>query len=162
MSDPGLTLDAECFQGHIASFEFREGEELGSWGLLLDKTVQWPNAVIWIAAAPRPQSPDRYHLFFNLAHYPKVGPTAYLWDIETKAKLALAKWPKGVGDVKMAFRTDWNNAAALYCPWDRVAAEGHPDWAVKHAGQIWTSGHTIVHYLRRTHELLISDEYYGS
>jgi hypothetical protein len=62
----------------------------------------------------------------------------------------------------MAFRTNWNNAIALYAPWDRVALACHPDWAAKHPGVAWKRSHTIVHYLRMTLELLWSDEYTGT
>jgi hypothetical protein len=162
MPDPGVSLDAECFHEHVAGFDFREGVNLERWDLHEDEAVQWPNAVVWVAAAPRGESPRRYYLFFNLAHYPKTGPTAYLWDSEKKTKLDLAKWPKGTANVKMVFRTDWNNAVALYCPWDRLAAEAHGEWPAKHPGLLWTPKHTIVNYLRPTHELLNSDEYHGS
>lgn len=170
MPDSGLSLDEECFREHLASYDFCEGAALEKWGLHQDDAVRWPNAVIWVAAAPRGESPTRYYLFFNLEHYPKTAPTAYPWNRETKSKLDLGKWPKGTGNVKIVFRTDWNNApeqagrlqSALYAPWDRVAAAGHSEWPPRHAGLLWTSKHTIVNYLRPTHELLNSDEYEGA
>lgn len=162
MLDSGVSLDEECFREHLASFAFREGADLGKWGLHEDDAMQWPNAVIWVAAAPRGESPQRYYLIFNLEHYPKTGPTAYLWDCASKAKLDLMKWPKGVGDVQKVFRTNWKNAVALYCPWDRIAPQDHPKWPENHPGLLWSSKHTIVNYLRPTHELLNSDEYHGA
>lgn len=162
MPDSGLSLDEECFREHLASYAFREGADLGKWGLHEDEAVRWPHMVIWVTAAPRGEGPTRYYLFFNLEHYPKTGPTAYLWNQETKSKLDLAKWPKGTGNVKMVFRTDWNNAVALYCPWDRLAAASHGEWPPKHAGLLWTPKHTIVNYLSPTYELLNSDEYEGT
>lgn len=162
MPDSGVSLDEECFREHLVSFDFREGAELGKWGLHEDETVRWPHAVIWVAAAPRGENPLRYYLFFNLDHYPMTGPTAYVWDCEKQAKLELAKWPKGTGNVQMVFRTNWNDAVALYAPWDRLAADGHPEWPGKHPGLLWTPKHTIVNYLRPTHELLNSDEYHGT
>lgn len=162
MPDSGVSLDEECFREHLAAFTFREGVDLRKWMLHEDEAVRWPNAVIWIGAAPRKDSPQRYYLFFNLEHYPKTGPTAYVWNAETKTKLDPSKWPKGTGDVKMVFRTDWNNAVALYCPWDRLAAADHAAWGSGHAGLLWTPKHTIVNYLGPTHELLNSDEYDGA
>jgi hypothetical protein len=156
-----MSLDEECFHEHLGSFEFREGAESGRWGFHQDDSVVWPNAVLWAAAPPRAGGPDRFFLFFNLADYPKSGPTAFVWDPDTKAKLDKAHWPKGANDVHMAFRATWNDANALYVPWDRAAAAGHPDWLVQHAGLIWAPSHTIVHYLRLTHELLQSDDYHG-
>ncbi len=162
MHDPGLSLDEECFREHLEGFDFRQGEEAGRWSLHEDDSVKWPNAVIWVAAPPRASGPDRFHLFFNLGGYPNEGPTAFLWDPATKAKLDPANWPKGVNDVHMALRATWNNANAIYAPWDRLAAAGHPDWLVKHAGLLWSPAHTIVHYLRLTHELLQSEDYHGT
>jgi len=161
MPDPGISLDEECFREHLDGFNFRQGAADEQWGIHNDDSVKWPNVVIWISAKPSGQSPEIFHLYFDLNHYPKTGPTAYLWDPSTKTKLDLTKWPKGNGNVKMVFRTDWNNAKALYAPWDRLAAVGHPKWQSKHTGLIWNPNHTIVNYLRPTYELLHSDEYHG-
>ncbi|MGB6220085.1 DUF7665 family protein [Haloferula sp.] len=162
MPDSGLSLDEECFCEHLEGFNFLQGVTEGQWGLHEDESVKWPNTVIWVAAAARGESPTRFYLFFDLKHYPKTGPTAYLWDPASKSKLDLTKWPKGSNDVHMVFRATWNNAAALYAPWDRLAAAGHPEWPVKHAGLVWKPDHTIVNYLRPTYELLHSDDYHGA
>lgn len=162
MPDPGISLEEECLREHLESFAFKDGVELAKWGLHENEAVRWPNVVMWVAAAPRGQSPLRYYLFFDLTRYPSEGPTAYLWDPQTRTKLDVTKWPKGTGDVKMVFRIDWNNTIALYCPWDRLAAVGHPEWPTKHPGLLWKPGHTILNYLRPTYELLNSDEYTGS
>lgn len=156
-----MNLDEECFHEHVASFAFQQGVEDGKWDLHDDESVKWPHAVIRIAAPQRSGGPAHFHLLFNLDHYPKTGPTAYPWDPETKTKLDVTKWPKGSNDVNMAFRATWNNADAIYVPWDRLAAAGHPDWIVQHAGLLWNPEHTIVNYLRPTHELLQSDDYHG-
>ncbi len=156
-----MSLDEECFLDHLTRFDFLQGEEAGKWGQLKDEAVRWPNAVIWIAAPPREGAPDRFHFYFNLAQYPKSGPTAFLWDPETRSKLDTSKWPKGTNDIHMAFRATWNNADAIYVPWDRLAAAGHPDWLVQHAGLLWAPNYTIVNYLRPTYDLLQSEDYHG-
>lgn len=161
MPDSGMSLAEECFREHLARFDFVEGVELGKWGVHEDAAVLWPNVVIWVSAAPRPNAPSRYYLLFDLAHYPKAGPTAYVWDPSNRTKLETAKWPKGSGDVGKVFRIDWENAAALYAPWDRFPTSSHPDWPGSHPGLVWAPGHTIVNYLRPTHALLNSNEYQG-
>ncbi|MFA6286150.1 MAG: hypothetical protein WC661_02100 [Opitutaceae bacterium] len=161
MSHPGITLDQECFLEHLASPAFQQGLDRGWWGIVQNDAVAWPEAILWVSAPPRPNSPDRFHLRFKLGNYPEKAPTAMVWDLEHNQRLDLAKWPKGKADVAMAFRTNWNNAVALYVPWDRVALESHHDWVAKHPGVAWKRTHTIVHYLRMTYELLWSDEYTG-
>ena len=161
MSHPGITLDQECFLEHLAHPAFQYGVERGWWGVVKNDVLVWPEAILWISAPSRPNGPDRFFFHFTLPGYPERAPSATVWDIEGNQRLDLAKWPKGGGDVGMAFRTNWNNAVALYTPWDRVALESHPDWASKHPGIAWKRTYTIVHYLRMTHELLWSDEYTG-
>jgi hypothetical protein len=162
MPHPGITLDHECFLEHLALPAFQQGLDQGAWGVVKNDAVVWPDAILWISAPVRTNSPDRFYLRFNLRDYPEKAPTATVWDIDRNQRLDPAKWPKGRGDVAMAFRTNWNNAIALYAPWDRVALACHPDWAAKHPGVAWKRSHTIVHYLRMTLELLWSDEYTGT
>jgi hypothetical protein len=156
-----MTLDFECFHQHLASAPFEDGVERGWWDLFPTPKVLWPYELIWIAAPPRPNSAERYYLRFLLQNYPDKGPTATLWDPDRNAMLAFTKWPKGSGDVELAFRTNWNNGMALYVPWDRVAMDSHPDWPARYPGLGWKPTHTIVHYLRLTRELLTSNEYRG-
>lgn len=156
-----MNLDEDCFLEHVAGPRFQDGVCRGKWGLLEDEAVTWPNAIIWVSAAARDGCPDRYYFHFTLTDYPNLGPTSYVWDPDKCAKLELAKWPKGAGNVAMAFRTNWNNAPALYAPWDRVALASHPDWVDKHRDLIWHQSHTIVDYLNPVHELLHSDQHRG-
>ena len=161
MHDPGLSLDEECFREHLTGFEFKEGAEAGKWGLFEDERVVWPNVVMWVSAPERGTAPRRFYLRFDLGRYPAVGPTACAWDHEKGLKLDAAGRPKGSGDLQIAFRVDWENGNALYCPWDRFPVSTHPDWLVKFPGLVWAPGHTIVNYLRPTYQLLNSDEYTG-
>jgi hypothetical protein len=159
---PGLDLAEECWLEHLATPAFLAGVDRGSWGLFPTDAVQWPNAVLWIAAPTRPNSPERFYFFFDLTNYPTVSPTAHVWDSATSLKLDLARWPKGSGDVAMVFRTNWNNGQALYAPWDRLAMDSHPQWPAQFPGYAWKPGHTIVRYLNFTHELLHTDDYHGA
>ena len=164
MSDRGLTLSEECFLEHVAGPEFQAGAAAGWWGLVTDEAVKWPYAVIWIAAPPRPNRPDRYYFRFLLQDYPTLGPTAMLWDPDLKAKLAADKRTKGTGDVAIVFRTDWKEGEVLYAPWDRIAYDDHiaSGWPAKYASRAWKPTRTIVHYLRLTKELFDSDAHHGA
>lgn len=155
-----MNLDEECYREHIAAPAFQDGVARG-WWLDCPEAEKWPNVLIRLTLPPRPNSPDFLHLRFELTGYPGTGPTATLWDVGRNAKLESAKWPKGVGDVAKAFRTDWEDMVALYAPWDRRAFAGHTDWPQKHPGRCWKPTYTIAHYLRFTRELLDSDDYHG-
>ena len=77
--------------------------------------------------------------------------------------LDAARRPKGKDDSRFAkvFRTDWNKGRAFYHPYDRVAAEGHPDWRTQQPRLVWTSERSIVDYLEEIRSLLNSDDYVG-
>lgn len=156
-----MSLGEACLQEHLASFDFMEGVEAGKWGLFEDERVKWPNMVMWISAPERGEAPRKFYLCFELSRYPSVGPTACPWDHEKAVKLDVAGRPKGTGDVKIAFRVDWEDGKALYCPWDSFPVSSHPDWPTKYHGLVWAPSHTIVNYLRPTFQLLNSDEYTG-
>ena len=160
----------EIFERDLASDAFQAGCVRGRWGLLDDTNrlqgvpaIAWPNVVIWIAAAPRLKSPDRYYFYFDLEGYPTAAPTAYCWDTATRKVLSDPQWPRSRDAEELTFRQNWpgNGARALYAPWDRTAQAGH-DWGHL-TGQMWNpEKHTIVDYLRLTHELLNADHYTGT
>jgi hypothetical protein len=158
--------DESLFEEDVASAEFRSGTAKGRWGLapseLLPPDVKWPTRIFWIAAAPRTNSPQRFYLCLDLAGYRSVPPTGTFWDPATKASLEVAKRPKGKANTRCAkvFRTDWNNAA-LYHPYDRVAAQGHNKWPEEQPHLVWTSSRTIVDYLEEIHALLNGGDYSG-
>jgi hypothetical protein len=160
-----MTLDQECFLEHLASSAFENGIERGWWSLVASEAVVWPYSLLWISMPERPNSPGRLHLHFHLKDYPTKGPTATPWSPENNTRLDLARWPKGKGNVAIAFRTgdDWRrqNPEGLYVPWDRIPAVGHPNWPTDYPGFVWQATYTIVHYLRWTRELLDSNEYTG-
>lgn len=161
MPNSGLDLTEECFNEHLQSFRFREGVITNKWGLHACDELKWPKIAIWVSAPPRNNGPERFYLLFDLEGYPTNGPTARLWNPETKKNLEDSKRPKGAKDVDMIFRTNWNNGNALYAPWDRLAIKGHTKWKTQFPGLVWTSSHTIVDYLNPTCEALHSDDYHG-
>jgi len=157
-----MRLDQACFNEHVASPPFQDGVARGYWDIAPRDDVEWPHVIIWIDLPERANSPAKLFLRFNLQDYPSKGPTAVPWDFDKHVCLDLRKWPKGIGDVAKAFRTDWENAAALYTPWDRFTVEKHDtNWLKNYAGFEWNSERTIVHYLRLTREVLHTDEYHG-
>lgn len=162
MPDPGISLDQECFQEHVAASAFQAGVAAGHWDLINDARVEWPYVLVWIAAPARAKGPDRWVFRFYLKDYPEKGPTAMPWDCATNSRLDPAQWPKGLNDVAMVFRTNWNEARALYAPWDREAMDGHPNWKTNFPGIAWKPTRTIVQYLHLTHELLSTADYHGS
>lgn len=161
------TPDQRLFEDDLLSAEFRAAVLEGSWDLagtdVLPEALTWPRRVFWITAAARTNAPDRFYVHLDLAGYRSVAPTGTFWDPGTKAALDFAKRPKGKPESRCArvFRTDWQNGSAFYHPYDRVAAQGHPGWAVEQPHCLWTSNHTIVDYLEEFHSLLNGGDYIG-
>ena len=159
--------DQRLFEADLASAEYRAGVLKEYWGLagtdVLAEQPAWPARVLWIAAAPRTNAPDRYYVQLDLSDYRTVPPTGTFWDPILKSTLEFAKRPKGRPDSRCAkvFRTDWESGRALYHPYDRVAATGHTDWPKEQPSLIWDSDHTIVDYLDEIHSLLNSGDYIG-
>jgi hypothetical protein len=157
--------DQRLFESDLVSAEFRAGVLKGLWGLpdVLPEGVEWPRVILWMAAAPRANSPDRFYVCLDAAGYRSVPPTGTFWDPTTKSILDLAKRPKGRPGSRFAkvFRTDWNNGLAFYHPYDRVAAKDHGDWPKDQPHLVWTSNHTIVDYLEEFQSLLNSGDYLG-
>ena len=159
--------DQRLFEADLASAEFRAGSLKGTWGLvgadILSEQPAWPMRVLWISAAPRPNAPDRYYVRLDLSNYRTVAPTGTFWDPNTKDMLDLAKRPKGRPNSRfaMVFRTDWEGGRAFYHPYDRVAAQGHPNWPREQPSLIWDSNHTIVDLLEEFHSLLNCGDHLG-
>ena len=130
------------------------------WGVAAQ---DWPQVILWIRAAPRAGVPDRYYVALDLEGYRASAPTGTFWDPATKTMLDAARRPKGKANSRFAkvFRTDWEEGRAFYHPYDRVAAEGHPDWRTRQPHLVWTSDRTIVDYLEEIRSLLNSDDYIG-
>lgn len=168
-----MATPQEIFERDLASDAFQAGCARGRWGILDDATrpegaaaITWPNAAIWIKAAPRAKSPACYHFYFDLSDYPSAAPTSYCWDLQTRALLDDNLWPRSRNAEELTFRKGWPDSGrrALYAPWDRMArADGsHAEW-MPLTGLIWNpEKHTIADYLRHTYELLNADHYTGT
>ncbi len=149
--------DERIFRYHLGCVAFVAGESAGRWRLV---SVDWPHAVIAIAAALRPDALDEVVLRFELTNYPNGAPTGMPWDIDRGQQLDHRRYPKGevVGPV---FRTDWENGRALYTAYDRVALQSHSDWVSRYPRSAWNPSRTIVFYLNQVHAILNDTGYTG-
>jgi hypothetical protein len=161
------TPDQRLFEEDILSAEFRSGALKGFWDMagteVLPAGLAWPTRIFWLAAAARPNAPERFYIQLDVAGYRTVAPTGTFWDPGTKSVLDFTKRPKGIPESRCAkvFRTDWKNGAAFYHPYDRVATSDHPQWKTDQPHKIWTSDRTIVDYLEEFYSLLNGGEYIG-
>lgn len=148
------------FEADLQSVEFRSGVLNEYWGVA---ALDWPRVILWIRAAPRSGAPDRYHVALDLEGYRAAAPTGTFWDPATVTRLDAERRPKGKADSRFAkvFRTDWEDGRAFYHPYDRVAADSHPDWRTQQPHLVWTSDRTIVDYLEEIRSLLNSGDYVG-
>jgi hypothetical protein len=160
--------DQRLFEADVADAEFLIGARKGWWDLapasVLPTDLAWPKRIVWIAAAQRARSPDKFYFLLDLKGYRTASPTGTLWDPETKARLALEKWPKGKDGSRFAkvFRTaDWKRGEALYHPYDRVAAQDHREWKREQPHLVWTAERTIVDFLEEFYALLQGSDYIG-
>jgi hypothetical protein len=152
--------DQRRFEADLEDGPFLAGMAAGRWGrpdASLVETVAWPKAVLWVAAAPRKDSPDKFHLLLDCEGYPSQSPTGSFWDPAIRQQLASANWPKGKGQVAAVFRP----GGAFYHPYDRVSASGHKDWPAKYPHLLWDGTRTIVDFLGVIHGLLNSTDYTG-
>jgi hypothetical protein len=153
-----VTPDQRTFEKHVKGGPFRSGEERGYWRLI---SIDWPHAVIAVSAAPRAGSPDEYALRFELTNYPQDAPTAEPWDFDADAPLPVGRWPNCGGQV---FRPEWKPSPsqfALYIPCDRLAYQGHGQWATEHKADVWNPTRGITHYLRIVRRFLHQPGYTG-
>jgi len=164
-----LPPDQRLFEWDLRSAGYRNGVAKGLWGEAeadaLPDGAAWPNAYLWMAAAPRTGAPDRYYVALNLSGYRNVPPTGPFWDPLKKQTLELSKWPKGKPNSRFAlvFRTNGFSFAgrAFYHPYDRSPLSDHPTWPTEQPHLVWTSAHTIVNYLEEFQSLLSSGDYVG-
>jgi hypothetical protein len=158
--------DERALYADLQSVEFLIGVSKGQWGLAAlpnsNVGLPWPHSLVWIAATPRACAPDRFFFRLDCLGYPTVPPTGTVWDLVANEQLSAAGRPKGTGQVEMMFRTDWEGGRAFYHPYDRVAAQSHPDWPGKYPHLLWNpSTHTIVLLLSELYALLHSPNYRG-
>lgn len=159
--------DKRVFQEDVESVGFLNGVVKGWWGFPDDHTLPapptWPYVILWLAAAERKNSPDRFYLRLDLAGYRAEAPTGTFCDPATGSPLDPTKRPKGRSGsrVERVFRTNWKNGDAFYHPYDRVALPGHENWATENPNVVWTAKRTIVDYLLEFRKLLNSRGYIG-
>ena len=160
--------DRRAFQTDVESVGFRNGVVKGRWGFpdhgIPATPPTWPYVILWIAAAERQNSPDRFYLRLNLEGYRTEAPTGTFYDPATGSPLDLTMRPKGRpgSRVEKVFRTDWKSGNAFYHPYDRVALPGHENWETENPNVVWTAEHTIVDYLLEFRKLLNSKDYLGT
>jgi len=157
-----MSPDLALLLRDLEHYEYLDGHASGAWTLTYPAQDNWPHVYFSIAAAARKSSLEHYVLRLDCTGYPSVGPTGTLWDVAGQRRLADAQWPRGTGHVSATLRTDWENGAALYHPFDRRAAQTHGDWPTKHPHLRWNERRTIVDYLSMVHSLLNSSEYHGN
>jgi len=144
---------------------FRQDLDDAPFGAAADRgwwrthSIEFPFAVIEIAAAPRPGSPEWFALRFDITHYPEA-PSGQPWDVAAAAPLPPPRWPGGNDRIQRIFNPGWR-VDALYLPMDRLALEGHDAWLTQHACHVWDPGKDITQYLRLVHELLNEEGYTG-
>ncbi|MFA6087235.1 hypothetical protein [Mucilaginibacter sp.] len=149
------TMDLLMFEKHISEFEFQHGVESGMWGLQTEApAITWPFVTIWVQALATYYPPEKCYLRFTLNDYPQSAPTACPWDIENGTILTAGIWPKGSAKLNPVFNPAWNNATALYAPFDRLAIPGHDGWKTQYPEYYWQSSFKITAYLQFIHRLL--------
>ena len=159
MSDSKTTTaDERVFWAHLERGPFQSGVDRGRWHLV---SVNWPCAVITVAAAERPNAPDEYAFRFELTNYPSSPPTAQLWDTVRSAPLDHSRWPGGRGRIPPAFNPAWKGGTCPYLPCDRHSIEGHDAWRSQYPEMIWSPSGDITQYLRILYDLLTSEDYTG-
>ena len=152
-----MSPDERAVRADLQSERFQLGVDGGRWRLLW---LEWPVGLFAVTAAERAGSPIEYALRVDFSGYPQRAPTATPWDVDRNERLATDKRPKGCR-VGRVFRTNWEKGQALYAPWDRVALEGHPNWASEHTVYAWHPQRDIAFFLGCVYELLNDDDYIG-
>lgn len=158
-----LRPDQRQLEADLQSAAFRNGVLKACWGVESPAGLSWPKVTLWIGAAARSGAPDRFHLMLDFDGYRGVPPTGTFWDPSTGAMLAENRRPRGKPDSRFSkvFRTDWEGGRAFYHPYDRIAAQSHPDWASAQPHLVWHRNCTIVDCLEEYHTLLRSEDYLG-
>lgn len=155
--------DLVSLRSHLDGVPFRKGASCGWWGVVDPHLGMpaWPCVLFWVAAAPRPSSPDRFCVRLDCTGYPHAAPTGTFWDVTSNQMLAPDKRPKGKEQVGIVFRTDWEGGRAFYHPLDRHALTTHLDWPQKYASMCWRPDRTIVDFLQMLYLFLNCADYTG-
>lgn len=148
-----LLLDVD-----LAAPAFRCGEIEGRWRLV---STQWPHTIIAVSAPPRPSAPDSFAFRFECAGYRQSPVTAQPWDTNANSPLPHQRWPTGRSIVASVFRPEFKSGHCLYLPCDRMALEGHANWANEHPSRLWQPARGIICYLEQLHDLFNQSDYSG-
>ena len=93
------TPDQRLFEDDLLSAEFRSGVLKGFWDVaapsVLPAAFSMAHPDLWMAAAARPNAPERFYIQLDLSGYRTAAPTGTFWDPGTKSVLDLSKRPKG-------------------------------------------------------------------
>lgn len=158
-----LEPDERQMLADLSGASFLSGFANGWWGRVEAPVPAWPTMLFWVAAAPRPKAPSRFHLILDCRNYPAQAPTGTFWDPATERQLDGGKWPKGTGQVQAVFNPDWEAGRALYHPLDRVSMAKHQQpsnsWLDKYPGYVWKGERNVTRYLTMVYRLLQSSEY---
>jgi len=157
MSAP-VPPDLLLFQQDLTAAEFRCGELERRWRHV---SITWPHVIIAVSAPPRASAPNEFAFRFECSGYRQSPPTAQPWDEAKDTALPLGRWPSGNAIIKSVFRPDWKGGTCLYLPCDRIAREGHCNWAAEYPNRLWQPSRGIVCYLEQIHDLLHQGGYSG-
>ena len=150
--------DQLLLERDLAASEFRCGEIEGCWRHIV---TNWPNVVIAVSTALRPNGPSECGSRFECTGYRQSAPTAQPWDLVSNTALSANRWPTGRSIVPSVFRPQWKDGTCLYLPCDRLAIEGHANWQHEHPTRLWNPARGIVCYLEQLYDLLNSNDYTG-
>lgn len=156
--------DTIKFTSDLENSRVKEGIFNGKWGILSSENgwPDWPSVFIWISAAERENSPDKYYFKLDLLNYPSQAPLICIWDIANKAPLIESKRPSGGETITMLFRTNWEGGNHLYAPYERRALATHPNWISEYPSLCWKPTDTILKVLEDILYALHSADYHGS
>lgn len=96
--------DQLVLEQHVSAPEFRCGQMEGRWRHV---ATSWPNVLIAVGAAQRPNAPNEYGFRFECTGYPQSPPTCQPWDLTANAPLPAQRWPTGRSIVPSVFRPGW-------------------------------------------------------
>lgn len=160
-----MNPNIEIFNEDVLSAGYQSGFSNGRWGILDDSNERptWPFITIWVSAASREKSPDKYHFKFDLEKYNQGIPTACIWDVEENLPLEDGKRPKMSVPYELVFRTNWQKGQALYIPFDRTCWNTHdPKWKEQYKHLSWKPGEDkIDKYLKYLWKILNGECYHG-
>jgi hypothetical protein len=156
-----MTPAQQLFITHLKSGDYEVGAAKGMWGNAdADPSCStWPFVYLWVAAASKTGSPDRYTFRFDLIGYSAAAPLALPWDTTTGSRLADHLWPQGPPPICTIFNPGWRGKS-LYAPCDRGAElSEHSGWKATNPEYYWQPTFTIVKYLQFLYETLHTPEY---